>query len=225
MANHCNGLVDNTMKNGLQINLKDAIEDAGANVPDSACLWQYPEIIRKNLTAKAAADINLLGKDVINISASVEDSDIVYKISTSVNTEDLPRPKYADDHHNWGDEFSVDEVFDDLFKNILPKVSGVHAGDMTVTDGSGTDTKEWNNTLFEEKGLKTGLKPGSKYLRLYLTSQAEPIFIYIDSAVTDITNGFNVESSDTVKFTVDSENMIISAHINCITDEQINSLI
>lgn len=228
MANHFNGLVDNTMKNGLQINLKDAIEDVGVNVPDSACLWQYPEIIRKNLTAKnaVAANINLLGRDIINVSASTnDDSDIIYKISTRVNTVDLPRPSYAGRNNYWGDDLTADEIFEDLFKNILPRVSGIHAGDMTTTDGNGTDTKPWNNTLFGETGIKTGLKASSKYLRLYLNTAAEPMYIYIDSAVTDITNGFNVESSETVQFSVDSTNMTLSAHINCITDEQINSLI
>ena len=118
---------------------------------------------------------------------------------------------------------SVDEIFNDLFSNILPVVRGVLAADMTVTDGSGVDTKEWNNTLFKETGIKTGLDATSKYLRLYLTCQAEPLFIYIDSAVKNLTNGYNVESSDSIEFMLDDENMKLTAHVASITEEQLKS--
>jgi hypothetical protein len=120
---------------------------------------------------------------------------------------------------------TVDKVFDDLFANILPAVRGVHAGDMTTTDGSGTDTKTWNNTLFNMSGTKTGLQPSSKYLRLYLTCQAEPLYIYTSSAVSDLTNGYNVQNSDTVSFELNQDTMTMKAHISCITNEQINKII
>ena len=63
--NHNGGIMDNSMQNGLQINLKDAIEDVGGFVPESACLWQYPEIIRKNLSAKAVNIITFLLSSLI----------------------------------------------------------------------------------------------------------------------------------------------------------------
>ena len=222
---HMGGILDNSMKNGLQINLKDAIEDVGGTVPDSACLWEYPEIIRKQLSTKTVNKINLYGKDVINISKSSENGEDVYNISTIYDTSKVERPIYSNTESSiWKDEMNGDEVFDELFNNILPEVRGVHAGDMTVTDGSGTDTKRWVNTLFNKSGYKDGLIASSKYLRLYMTHQAEPLYIYIDSAVTDLTKGFNVVNSDTVEFELDNSNMTMKAHIAYITNEQITSL-
>lgn len=222
---HMGGILDNSMKNGLQINLKDAIEDAGGTVPDSACLWEYPEIIRKQLSTKTVNKINLYGKDVISISKSSENGEDVYNISTIYDTSKIERPIYSNTESGiWKDEMNVDKVFDELFNNILPEVRGVHAGDMTVTDGSGTDTKRWVNTLFNKSGYKDGLIASSKYLRLYMTHQAEPLYIYIDSVVTDLTKGFNVVNSDTVEFELDNSNMTMKAHIAYITNEQITSL-
>ena len=222
---HMGGILDNSMKNGLQINLKDAIEDAGGTVPDSACLWEYPEIIRKQLSTKTVNKINLYGKDVISISKSSENGEDVYNISTIYDTSNIEKPIYSNTESGiWKDEMNVDEVFDELFNNILPEVRGVHAGDMTVTDGSGTDTKRWVNTLFNKSGYKNGLIASSKYLRLYMTHQAEPLYIYIDSAVTDLTKGFNIVNSDTVEFELDNSNMTMKAHIAYITNEQITSL-
>lgn len=221
---HIGGILDNSMKNGLQINLKDAIEDAGGTVPDSACLWEYPEIIRKQLSTKTVNKINIYGKDVISISKSSENGEDVYNISTIYDASNIERPIYSNTESVWKDEMNVDEVFNELFNNILPEVRGVHAGDMTVTDGSGIDTKKWVNTLFNKSGYKDGLIASSKYLRLYMTHQAEPLYIYIDSAVTDLTKGYNVVNSDTVEFELDNSNMTMKAHIAYITNEQITNL-
>lgn len=222
--NHNGGIMDNSMQNGLQINLKDAIEDVGGFVPESACLWQYPEIIRKNLSAKAVNNINVKGKDVINIYKTTDNGEDVYNISTIYDTSNIERPIYSDFSTSWSDEMSVDKVFTDLFNNILPAVRGVHAGDITVTDGSGTDTKKWINTLFNKSGYKNGLIASSKYLRLYMTHQAEPLYIFIDSAINDLTKGYNAINSDTVEFELDDVNMTMKAHVSYITNEQITSL-
>lgn len=221
---HMGGILDNSMKNGLQINLKDAIEDAGVKVADSTCLWEYPEIIRKNLSAKTVNKINLYGKDVINISKTSEDGEEVYNISTIYDTSNVEKPIWSNSEGIWETEMGVDQIFTELFDNILPEVRGVHAGDMTVTDGSGTDTKRWSNTLFGKSGTKDGLIASSKYLRLYLTHQAEPLYIFIDSAVSDLTKGYNVVDSDTVAFELDEVNMTMKAHVSYITNEQITNL-
>ena len=56
-------------------NLDNAIANAGVKVPPAAGLWEYPEIIRKNLVSKTVTGINILGKDIINI----DDSDIGFR--------------------------------------------------------------------------------------------------------------------------------------------------
>jgi hypothetical protein len=207
------------MINGLQMNLKDAIEDVGGQVPEKTCLWEYPEIIRKNLTTKTVNIINLIGKDIIKINSE----DDTLSISTEVDTKTLNRPNYATT--NWNNSvMSADEIFNDLFNNVLPAVRGIYSADITVTDTNGIDKTNWENTLFNQSGIKTDLKPSSKYLRLYLTCQAEPLFVFIDAAITNLTNGYNVKSSDSVTFELDDINMTMTAHINCVTTEQIKNL-
>ena len=188
-------------------------------------LWEYPEIIRNNLVAKTVSNINILGKDIIDISTSLENNQMVYNISTAYDTKNVSRPNYASPA-NWGNIKSADEIFNDLFRNILPNVRGVHAGDMTTTDSNGYDTKQWYNSLFEMSGMKDGLQSNAKYLRLYLTSQPEPIYIYINAdSVSDMTNGYNLQSSETVSIIINDIDKTMTANISYITDDQINSLI
>ena len=220
---HENCIVENSMLNGLQTNLKNAIEYAGAHVSKKDCLWEYPEIIKNNLVAKAINNINILGNDVINITRDTADNSIIYNISTIYDTTDIELPNYTTPSTNWEDAMSIDNVFKELFNNILPAVKGIHAGDMTATDSDGNDIKQWVNTLFNKSGNKSGLIANSKYLRLYLTSQAEPLYIHINGIVTDTTIGYNVKNSDTVDLIVDETNTL-SAHISCITNEQINTM-
>ena len=221
---HSDCIVEHSMLNGLQMNLKDAIEYAGATVPNNDCLWQYPEIIRNNLIAKTINSVNILGQDIIKVTQTSDNNVIAYNISTIYDTKDIVRPNYASNNNSWGESISVDNVFNDLFSNILPSVRGIHAGDMTTTDELGNDSKIWNNTLFNKIGNKNGLTPNAKYLRLYLTCQAEPIYILIDSAIGNTTKGYNVKDSDTVNFIIDDKNMTLTANISSITTEQLNSI-
>lgn len=224
MAGLFDSVLENSMNVGIQQNLKSAITDAGVKVPQTACLWEYPEIIRQNLVSKTVTGVNILGGDVINIDTKVEDNVVTYNISTIFDTYGVPRPNYSWENTKWGKEVTVQEVFDDLFGNILPAVRGVHAGDMTTTDLEGKDTKMWENTLFNQTGWKTNLEPTTRYIRLYLTCQAEPIYINIGGLIQEITNGYNVVSSDTVQFEVDDVNNALYAHINVINDSQLKTL-
>jgi hypothetical protein len=217
-------ILENSISTGIKTNLEDAITNAGVKIPKSTGLWEYPEIIRKNLVNKTVTGINILGGDVINIDVSSDENVVTYNLSTVFDSNGVVRPNYAHDNKKWGKELTVEAVFNDLFSNILPAVRGVHAGDMTVTNINGDDTQEWNNTLFKQTGLKTGLEPTSRYIRLYLTCQAEPIYIHIGNLVKEVTNGYNVKSSDTVEMRVDDLNNSITAHINTINDKQLEEL-
>lgn len=229
MAKLLDSVLENSMSVGLQTNLKNAIANAGVKIPSSTCLWQYPEVIRKNLISKTITGFNILGGDVINIdykcNTNSEGKDIIeYNISTIFDTNGVPRPNYAWENTKWGKEVSVKEVFDDVFTNILPAVRGVHAGDMTITDLQGNDTIEWENSLFNQKGFTTDLEPTSRYIRLYLTCQPEPIYINIGNLVEEITNGYNVKSSDTIRFEVNDMESTLTAHINIINKSQLTEL-
>lgn len=49
---HTGCIVEDSLINGLQMNLKNAIEKVGGDISNSDCLWQYPEIIKNNLITK-----------------------------------------------------------------------------------------------------------------------------------------------------------------------------
>lgn len=218
------GVLENSINVGLQSNLKNAIENAGVHVPANAGLWHYPEIIRKNLVSKTVTGINIIGSDIINIDTSSDGDIVTYKLSTVIDTNGTKRPNYAKNNNKWGKELTVKEVFDDLFTNILPAVKGVYAGDITITNLDGDDTKKWENKLFNESGFKKGLEPTTRYIRLYLTCQAEPIYINIGNLIEEITNGYNVKSTDTVQFEVDDINGTLSAHVGVINESQLADL-
>lgn len=224
MTKHAHNLINNSMQHGLQMNLKDAIEDCGIKIPSSVCVWEYPEVIRKNLVAKTVSNINIKGNDIINVTTSSDDDSLTYNISTIYDITNASRPNYAPDNNKLSSDSTVKDVIDDLFVNILPAVKGVHAGDMTVTDENGNDTKPWVNTIFNTSGYKTGLSYSAKYIRLYLTCQSEPIYINIGNLAADLTKGYNVVNSDTVTFELNSTDMTMKAHISNITNEQINNL-
>lgn len=218
------GVLENSMNAGLQSNLKNSIENAGIHVPANTCLWQYPEIIRKNLVSKTVTGINIIGKDIINIETSSDGDVLTYNLSTTIDTHGTSRPNYAKSNSKWGQKITVRDVFDDLFSNILPAVRGVYAGDMTITNLAGEDTLDWNHKLFGQTGRKTGLEPTARYIRLYLTCQPEPIYVNIGNLVEEITNGYNVASSDTVIFEVDDMNNTLSARVNVISNDQLADL-
>lgn len=222
------GLMDSVLENsinqGLKNNLKTAIEGAGVKVPSKTGLWQYPEIIRNKMAVNTVNGINLVGGDCIKISYTVENDIVNYEIATSLDSYKLNRPKWASNNNQWGKDLSVQTIFDDLFANILPNIRGVYAGDTTSTDYDGNDTTIWKNELFGVSGQKTGLKQSSRYLRLYLTSQHEPLYICIGSYIEDITGGYNVADSDTVSFKVDDASQKLTAHVAIISNEQLKSI-
>lgn len=212
------------MKNGLQMNLKDALEDVGVHVSEDKCLWEYPEIIRKNLVSKTLNNINIKGKDIININEVDENGSISYEVSTLIDTSKLVRPNYSTDNEDWKETINAEELIIDLFNNVLNSVKGVHYGDVTVSNPDGSDSTEWTNTLFDKSGNKSGLVPNSKYLRLYLTCQAEPLYINLGNAIKDITKGYDFINSETVDFSLNGNDMTVSAHVNVISIDQVENL-
>lgn len=69
MGNVFNNIIDNSLRNGLQNNFKDALEDVGIEVPESSCLWQYPELIRNSIVSgKLFEIVDKLPEDNININ-------------------------------------------------------------------------------------------------------------------------------------------------------------
>lgn len=217
-------VLENSINQGLKNNLRTAMQNVGVSVSNNIGLWQYPEIIRKKMAANTITGINLLGKDIINISYKVDNDIMTYEISTCIDAYKLDRPVWASANSQWNKNLTIQDIFDDLFSNILPNVRGVYAGDMVTTDNDGNETIGWNHELFGITGIKTGLKPSTRYLRLYLTSQHEPLYICLNSYTEEITGEYNIANSDTVEFVIDHNENKITAHINVISNEQLKSI-
>lgn len=217
-------VLENSINQGLKNNLKTAMQNAGVSISTDVGLWQYPEIIRNKMATNTITGINILGKDIINISYKVDNDIMTYEISTCIDTYKLDRPVWASANSQWNKNLTIQDIFDDLFSNILPNVRGVYAGDVVSTDNDGNENIGWNHELFGVTGTKTGLKPAARYLRLYLTSQHEPLYICLNSYVEEITGGYNIASSDTVEFVVDNDEKKITAHIDVISNEQLKSI-
>lgn len=217
-------VLENSINQGLKNNLKTAMQNAGVSISTDVGLWQYPEIIRNKMATNTITGINILGKDIINISYKVDNDIMTYEISTCIDTYKLDRPVWANANNQWNKNLTIQDIFDDLFSNILPNVRGVYAGDIVLTDNDGNETIGWNHELFGIAGIKTGLKPAARYLRLYLTSQHEPLYICLNSYIEEITGGYNIASSDTVEFVIDNDEKKITAHIDVISNEQLKSI-
>ena len=83
-------VLENSINQGLKTNLKNAMSNAGVEVSPDAGLWQYPEIIRNKMAANTVNGINIVGKDCIKISYTVENDTINYEILCSIS-ERVPR--------------------------------------------------------------------------------------------------------------------------------------
>jgi hypothetical protein len=59
---------------------------------------------------------------------------------------------------------------------------------------------------------------------LYLTCQAEHIYINIGNYDGEITNKYNIQSSDTIEINFDEETNSLYANVNIINKEQLNNL-
>jgi hypothetical protein len=224
MGSIMDNIIEKSIVNGAEQNLKNALSDVGVDVPKDTCIWTIPDLIRKTLVSNTINNINLKGKGGIKITPKAENDTITYTLSTSIDTARYKRPSYAKDNLNFGYEMTIQTIFDDFFDNILPYVRGVHAGDVTHTNSKGVDVTEWNNTYFNKTGIKNHLTPNAKYLRLYLTSQEEPIYIDFGSVTGDVTGNYNIKNSDTITINVDNDTKEITAHINIITEQDIEKL-
>lgn len=168
-------LVEHSIFNNFDEELRDAIIAAGGTVPEGTCPCDYPSIIKDQLTT--TKNIVLEGGLGIKI---VKDGD---KYTISANTEatttnDL-RPPYNIDNDPDIDTIpagtSAQEVFNKLFENILPSLPSVLSGDIIKASDNGTD--QYQNPNYPETGIKSGLNPSEYYIRLFLASKQEPIYI------------------------------------------------
>ena len=80
-------LTEHTMLNGLEENLKSAIEYAGGTIPDNTCVWMYPDIIRTQLTGPGeGGKVNLIPGTGIEITQDEKGNEMEDRKSTRLNS-------------------------------------------------------------------------------------------------------------------------------------------
>lgn len=141
-------LTEHAMLNGLEENLKSSIEYAGGEVPSDTCVWEYPDIIREQLSS------NKFDNTTEGITIDAIDAPEYSGIST------------------WPEGTILQDLLEDLFYKVLPKVPSVIKGDIITTDESGKD-----QFAPDPESYIDSLIPNTQYLRLFLASQKDPIYI------------------------------------------------
>ena len=170
-------LTEHTMLNGLEENLKEAIEYVGGTVPNDSNIWEYPEIIRQQVSAGKKIEI-IAGNGI-----KVEKDDLGnYIVSTSmplsqtteeITIDTIDAPSYSG-LESWQEGTPLQKLLEDLFYKVLPKVPSVTKGDIITTDVDGKDPFGDPNSYIDS------LSPNTQYLRLFIASQIDPIYISLE---------------------------------------------
>ena len=195
-------LTNHTLLNGLEDNLKSSIEFVGGSVPEDTCIWEFPEVIKQQLTGNSIETGHVIAGDGIKvertekgyvISADIEPTNTAENIT--IDHIDAPSWAKGLDENAWEEGTTLQKILEDIFDNVLPNVPSVIKGDVIVTDDEAKDP-------FAPADLPEyidALEPKTPYLRLFLASQEIPIYVSLKeiSRNIDLTNYYT-------KYEVDS---------------------
>ena len=182
-------LVEHTMLNGLEENLKNAIEMAGGEIPTDSCVWDYPGIIRDQLSSGGQVIKILPGKGIQverdskgNYIVSVENADT----SDNIEIDTIQAPSFAVgvEGGQWNKGTILQEFLEDLFSKVFPYVPSVKGGEIIEADEDGNDIFGYDETTGNPL-VTNGLDRGNQYIRLSLASQIEPVYISLENLKTN----------------------------------------
>ena len=185
-------LVEHTMLNGLEENLKNAIEMAGGEIPTDSCVWDYPGIIRDQLSSGGQVIKILPGKGIQverhskgNYIVSVENADTSDNIE--INTIQAPSFAVGVEGGQWDKGTVLQDFLEDLFSKVFPYVPSVKGGEIIEADEDGNDIFGYDETTGNPL-ITNGLDRGNQYIRLSLASQIEPVYISLENLKTNTDN-------------------------------------
>lgn len=196
-------LTNHTVLNGLEDNLKSSIEFVGGSVPEDTCIWEFPEVIKQQLTGNSIETGHVIAGDGIKvertekgyvISADIEPTNIAENIT--IDHIDAPSWAKGLDENAWEEGTTLQKILEDIFDNVLPNVPSVIKGDIIVTDDEAKDP-------FAPVDLPEyidALEAKTPYLRLFLASQETPIYVSLKeiSRNIDLTNYYTKYEVDSV---------------------------
>lgn len=187
-------LTEHTMLNGLEENLKSAIEYAGGNIPDNTCVWMYPDIIRTQLTGPGeGTKVNLVAGNGIEINKDINGNIVISAKSSNAENivvDAIDAPEYSG-ILNWPGGTILQDLLEDLFYKVIPKIPSIVKGDVIITDASGRDQYAPDLESYVDS-----LRPNTPYLRIFLVSQVDPIYISMEKLIGIGGNGGYIDLSN-----------------------------
>lgn len=187
-------LTEHTMLNGLEENLKSAIEYAGGNIPDNTCVWMYPDIIRTQLTGPGeGTKVNLVAGNGIEINKDINGNIVISAKSSNAENivvDAIDAPEYSG-ILNWPEGTILQDLLEDLFYKVIPKIPSIVKGDVIITDASGRD-----QYVPDLESYVDSLRPNTPYLRIFLVSQVDPIYISMEKLIGIGGNGGYIDLSN-----------------------------
>lgn len=197
-------LLEHVMINKLSDELNEAITAVGGDTSCASGPMDYPGIIRDQLSANGVTGDKLEeGTGVV-----IEKVDGGWRVSANSGAtliRSLKAPHNIDNDAN--EDFidageSIQLAFEKILGDILPTLPSVLQGDIIKSSIDGTD--QYQNPNFPTLATKSGLAPETHYIRIFLASQQEPIYISCSPLGTIEGNVVEYEGvdTDTVKMNV-----------------------
>lgn len=201
--NNTNNIVERSIIDKFVTNVDAAITDVGGDTSEAKTPCDYASIIRKQLTVKGGGLMELAegngikitqDGNIYTISATAEAITTIPLSPTYPNDEDIPAGT------------SVQDILVKLFDTILPSIPSLLKGDIITAASNGTD--QYNHPKFGD-GIASGLNPSEKYIRLFVFSQKEPIYINCQEFGGGSVDNITVDnvSQDAIFTSEDASNM------------------
>lgn len=201
-------LLEHAFINKFIDDIGDAITSVGGDVTDADKPCDYVKIIKDQLVSKGTItgpDIESGDGIVINKS---EDKYIISSTAGALTIEELVKPYDTDFQpgiENIPAGTSIQNVFKKLLGEIIPSLPSVIKGDITVSTNEGTDF--YSNPAFVNTDLqvKTGLNESEKYLRIFLATRLEPVYVSLKNLIQEynltceVKNGEYINMSSSVQ--------------------------
>lgn len=224
-----NNLMSHVLMNKLDDDLSDAIVSVGGDISNAKGPWDYPNIIRTQLSAcggQGTPTVNIkIGEGLKVVEVNGEQRLTATSDAISVRPLDIPGCTCDDNNIPAGTSLQV--ILEKLFSDVLPNMA-ISSGDIVKASKDGTDQYGCGN-------IKTGLIPGGIYLRLFNSEQHEPVYIVLSGhgIVNDEIDGLPSTPSPEYKeyegsvgqhITISIDGNVIRAELNQSTIDAVDSI-
>ena len=211
---------DQVVLNNFANSVGEAIQDVGGDISSVQHLCDYPRIIREQLLA-SGVDVQMEEGEGITITKNGTS----YIISANSNATIVDGLGIYD--HTIPAGTSIQNTFKAIFENILPTLPSVLSGDLITSTPDGTNQYQHPNGDSDIIRVKKNLTPDTLYLRLFINSQEEPVYISCEPLKQQSGGGtagdYSGSDGENIKIDVDNVKRTISATLKSISSDLILS--